>query len=82
MKKVILFALAALLAAAPGALACVGCREPGAMTLASENPTVMAGMGFSWSVIFLLGFVLSLLAAMVSYIVSTCRRLDRERAGQ
>lgn len=60
--------------------ACVGCREPGAETLATESPTVMAGWAFSWSVLFMLFFVLLIVAGMSLYIWRTCRRLDREAA--
>jgi len=60
------------------AQACVGCREPGADTVASESKTVMAGLAFSWSVLFMLGFVLLMVCGMSYYIWQTCRRLARE----
>ncbi len=60
--------------------ACVGCREPGAETLAKESSTVLAGWAFSWSVLFMLFFVLLIVAGMSLYIWRTCRRLDREAA--
>ncbi len=73
--------LAALvLLLAPRAMACVGCRTPGDLTMANENPTVLAGIGFSWGVVFLLVFVLTLLAAMVSYIWWTCVQIERGRS--
>ncbi|HRJ70860.1 MAG TPA: hypothetical protein PLS03_01475 [Terrimicrobiaceae bacterium] len=64
------------------ASACVGCREPGAETVAKESPTVMAGVAFSWSVLFMLCFVLLLVAGMSLFIGQTCRRIERERGGQ
>lgn len=64
------------------ASACVGCREPGAETVAKESPTVMAGIAFSWSVLFMLCFVLLLVAGMSLFIGQTCRRIERERGGQ
>lgn len=64
------------------AAACVGCREPGAEVMAKESPTVMAGIAFSWSVLFMLGFAVLVVLAMSFYIGQTCRRIERERAGQ
>jgi hypothetical protein len=57
------------------AQACVGCREPGTDTMNHESPTVMAGLAFSWSVLFMLGFVLLMIGGMSFYIWQTCRRL-------
>jgi len=71
--------LLVLLAAPVSAEACVGCREPGSLTLNHENPTVLAGIGFSWSVIFMLVFVLSVVAAMTFYIWRTCQQLEKSR---
>lgn len=73
-------ALAALLQAT-GAQACVGCREPGSDTVVRESQTVMAGLAFSWSVLFMLGFVLLMVGGMSFYIWQTCRRLARENPG-
>jgi hypothetical protein len=70
-------ALAFLPAAAQ---ACVGCREPGSETLNHESPTVMAGIAFSWSVLFMLAFALAVVTAMGAYIWQTCQRIERERA--
>ncbi len=61
------------------AQACVGCREPGALTLAQESPTVLAGVAFSWSVLFMLAFVMLIVVGMSAYIWNTCRRLDQGR---
>lgn len=63
------------------AQACVGCREPGSDTVARESQTVMAGLAFSWSVLFMLGFVLLMVGGMSFYIWQTCRRLARENPG-
>ena len=51
-----------------------------AETVAKESPTVLAGWAFSWSVLFMLCFVLMIVAGMSLYIWRTCRRLDREAA--
>lgn len=72
--------LAALLWAAEWGIACVGCREPGAETIAKESPTVLAGLAFSWSVLFMLVFVFVIVGGMSFFIWQTCRRLDREAA--
>ncbi len=64
------------------ASACVGCREPGSDVMAKESPTVMAGIAFSWSVLFMLLFVCLIVGGMSLYIGKTCRRLERERSGQ
>ncbi len=62
------------------AQACVGCREPGSETMNHEAPTVMAGIAFSWSVLFMLIFALTVVGGMSAYIWRTCQRIDRERA--
>lgn len=62
------------------AQACVGCREPGSETMNHETPTVMAGIAFSWSVLFMLIFALAVVGGMSAYIWQTCQRIDRERA--
>ena len=72
--------LAALHLATEWGRACVGCREPGAETISKESPTVLAGWAFSWSVLFMLLFVLLVVAGMSLYIWRTCQRLDREAA--
>ncbi len=72
--------LSALVWAADRGMACVGCREPGSETIAKESPTVLAGLAFSWSVLFMLCFVLLIVGGMSLYIWQTCRRLDREAA--
>lgn len=80
MKRFFAIALAGFFAALPGAFACVGCREPGDITLAQESSTVQAGEAFSWSVIFMLAAALAAIGGMAYYIWQTCLRLDRERA--
>ncbi|MFZ4681424.1 MAG: hypothetical protein ACOYMS_02880 [Terrimicrobiaceae bacterium] len=59
--------------------ACVGCREPGALTLAHESPTVLAGVAFSWSVVFMLAFVMLIVVGMSVFIWNTCRKLEEGR---
>lgn len=74
--------LSALLFAVADAAACVGCREPGSDVMAKESPTVMAGVAFSWSVLFMLLFALLVVGGMSLYIGKTCQRIERERSGQ
>ena len=62
--------------------ACVGCREPGTLTLEHESPTVLAGMAFSWSVLFMLGFVLVIVFGMSFFIWRTCRQVDQRHDRQ
>ena len=69
-------ALAFFLDSATKGLACVGCREPGTETLVSESSTVLAGVAFSWSVLFMLGFVFLIVGGLAAYIGVTCRRLQ------
>ena len=59
------------------AMACVGCREPGALG-PDEPQTVMAGVAFSWSVLTMLVIVTVALAGLGLYIAKTCARVDRE----
>ena len=62
----------------PEALACVGCRAPG--TAGPDEPqTITAGVALSWGVVSMLSIVLLVIAGLTYYIVTTCRRLDRER---
>lgn len=75
-----LWVLSAALFLPAAARACVGCREPGSETLNHEAPTVMAGVAFSWSVLFMLAFALTVVGGMSAYIWRTCQRIERERA--
>lgn len=59
------------------AIACVGCREPGAFG-PDEPQTVLAGMAFSWSVLTMLAIVITLLGGLGFYIAKTCKRVDGE----
>lgn len=77
MKRALAIALVGFYAALPAAFACVGCREPGDLTLNHENPTVRAGEAFSWSVIFMLLAAIVMAGGLCLYIWRTCQRLDR-----
>ena len=66
------------LLATGSAQACVGCRQPGDLTVAAEQATVLAGNGFSISVVFLLGMMILVAGSLTWLIWSTCRRLERE----
>lgn len=52
--------------------ACVGCRTPGD-SLSDPTKTIQAGLAFSWSVLFMLGAVLTGVGLMVGFIVRACR---------
>jgi len=82
IRTVVALALSFLLANVPSALACVGCREPGAGTIAHEPQTVASGLAFSWSVLFMLVVVLSIITGMTLFIWRSCVSIDRERAAQ
>lgn len=82
IQTILALAVSFLLANAPSALACVGCREPGAGTIAHEPQTVASGVAFSWSVLFMLVVVLSIIAGMTLFIWRSCVSIERERAAQ
>ncbi|MEO6848080.1 MAG: hypothetical protein ABI443_10645 [Chthoniobacterales bacterium] len=56
------------------ATACEGCRAPG---VEGEYQTVMAGVGFSWSIILMLTIVFSILSGLTWFITKTCRMVDQ-----
>jgi len=66
----------------PSALACVGCREPGSDTMTNEPSTVLAGIGLSWGVLFMLAFAFLLVGGLSMFIWATCSRIERDRARQ
>lgn len=66
-------AVFALLALPAPLLACAGCREPGEDV---EAVTVMAGVGFSWSVLFMLVFLFGLCSALGWFVVNTVKAVD------
>lgn len=57
-------------------LACAGCREPGEDV---ESATVMAGLAFSWGVLFMLAVVFSLFGGLGTYVWRTIKALDDGR---
>ena len=69
--------LTAVLLTHQAAMACVGCREPGAFG-PNEPQTIVAGMAFSWSVLTMLVLVIVALCGLGFYIAKTCARVDRE----
>jgi|GEM_PF-958086 len=78
--KALRLAVVSLLAAAVEAAACVGCREPGADTVAAEPQTVLAGVGFSWGVILFLAVAFSIVGSLSVYIARVATNLDRANA--
>ncbi|MFZ4484311.1 MAG: hypothetical protein ACOYOL_10075 [Chthoniobacterales bacterium] len=79
MFKTVSAALLALLLQAGPLLACTGCREPGEDVEAS---TVMAGVGLSWSVLFMLAFVFALSGGLGAFMWKTVRAVDARNAGR
>ena len=71
----------AFLLLTPSAVACVGCREPGSETMTHEPATVLAGIGLSWSVLFMLAFAFLVIGGLSAFIWRTCLQIERERAG-
>ena len=61
----------------PAVFACEGCKEPSSVTGASGVDGISAG--FSWSVIFMLGAVGSLLGGLVWMVVRSCKQLSAEQ---
>ncbi|MBW0001266.1 MAG: hypothetical protein JO015_19400 [Verrucomicrobia bacterium] len=58
----------------PMALACEGCKEPSSVAGASGVNGV--SLGFSVSVMFMLGMVATLAGGMLCMIVRACKQLD------
>ena len=61
----------------PAVFACEGCKEPSSVTGASGVDGISAG--FSWSVIFMLGAVGSVLGGLMWMVVRTCKQLSAEQ---
>jgi len=61
----------------PAVFACEGCKEPSSVTGASGVDGISAG--FSWSVIFMLGAVGSVLGGLVWMVVRSCKQLSAEQ---
>lgn len=59
------------------AQACVGCRTPGE-SLGDPQQTIQAGLAFSWSVLFLLAVVISVVAGLSVWITKTCREVEQK----
>jgi hypothetical protein len=62
----------------PSLLACPGCKEPSNVAGASGVNGISAG--FSWSVLFMLFSVASIIGGMTFMIVRSCRKLEASRA--
>jgi hypothetical protein len=62
---------------APSLLACPGCKEPSNVA----GPSGVSGIsaGFSWSVLFMLFSVASIMGGMIFMMVRSCRQLDGQR---
>jgi hypothetical protein len=77
MTRAFMVLLGFLLTAGP-ALACAGCREPGEDV---ESATVMAGLAFSWAVLFMLAVVCSLVGGVGAYVWKTIKAVDGAHQG-
>ena len=62
----------------PSLMACPGCKEPSNVAGASGVSGISAG--FSWSVLFMLFSVASIIGGMTFMIVRSCRKLEASRA--
>jgi hypothetical protein len=65
---------ALLLANLPAAFACPGCKEPS--SVAGDAGVSGISLGFSVSVLFMLGMIGTILGGMLCMIVRTCKHLD------
>jgi hypothetical protein len=66
--------IGAVLANAPAAMACEGCKEPS--SVAGSGGVDGISLGFSASVIFMLVMVGSILGGLAWMIARSCRQLD------
>ena len=76
--KLVFFFLVVTMSGISQSMACVGCREGSNMS--NEPQTFLSGISFSWSVLFMLGFVFSLLIGMTLYMRRTCVQLAAKNA--
>jgi len=58
-------------------MACPGCKEPSNVAGASGVSGISAG--FSWSVLFMLSAVATVLGGMILMFVRSCRRIEAGR---
>ena len=73
MFRLVLLAGVVLLNNLPSLLACEGCKEPS--NVAGQSGVAGISASFSWSVIFMLAVVASLLTGMVLMMVRSCKQL-------
>jgi hypothetical protein len=73
MLRLLSAVTAILLSVIPSVFACEGCKEPSNVAGASGVGGISAG--FSWSVIFMLGAVASVLGGLVWMMVRSCKQL-------
>jgi hypothetical protein len=79
MLRVLFLGTSLVLSYIPAVFACEGCKEPSSVTGASGVDGISAG--FSWSVIFMLGAVGSVLGGLVWMMVRSCKQLSAEQEG-
>ncbi|MBV9491288.1 MAG: hypothetical protein JO069_16430 [Verrucomicrobia bacterium] len=70
--------IALLLANLPAAFACPGCKEPS--SVAGQAGVNGVSLGFSASVLFMLGMIATILGGMLYMIVQACKQLDAQHA--
>lgn len=82
IKKLMVVAAAVggLMFATESGFACTGCRVAGDVVEESEQKTVTAGVGLSWSVLFMLGTVTVLGGGMGVLIKRTIADVDRRNS--
>ena len=62
---------------APSLMACPGCKEPSNVAGASGVNGISAG--FSWSVLFMLFSVASVMGGLIFMIVRSCKQIEARR---
>jgi hypothetical protein len=62
---------------APSLIACPGCKEPSNVAGASGVNGISAG--FSWSVLFMLFSVASVMGGLIFMIVRSCKQIEARR---
>ena len=68
-----------LFSSLPAAFACPGCKEPS--SVAGQAGVTGVSLGFSASVLFMLGVIATVAGSLIYMIVRTCRQLEGKANG-
>ena len=77
MLRLVWLLSALLMSYVPSLVACEGCKEPSNVIGASGVGGI--GASFSWSVLFMIGMLASLMSGMVLMMIRSCRQLAAQR---